>query len=357
MKPEISFVTCSRNDDFTGTPIVEKMKFSLNSLLNQVEKFKLPCEIVIVDWNYLETTPRLREVLELVLTHPFATIKVIEVPATYHRKFNDWESRPIQGAAAANVGIRRANGEYVVCRSSDVFYSDELVKFLAKSDLRTDRFYRCNRLDVDNKVFENISSMIGDWNNFLKKCSENTLVVNDANTTKPQEISKLPFLHTNACGDFTLTSKKNWERIQGYREGEHVYPLYSDAICLYALFGSGVCQEILQDDMVVYKLKHQGMSGSFVKEQMPPVAEEIESDIYRLKSASKATPIVYALRTRKGYPYIVYKSQNAHFFPGNATYERLYRWLATGKVPAKFNTPNWGLSDEDLATYTICHQR
>ena len=355
MEPYISFVTHSRNDHYTGVSAADNMNPSLNSLLYQVEKFKLPCEIIIVDWNYSESKPRLKDTLALPSTHPFATIKAIEVPAVHHQRFKNWKSKFVQSAAAGNVGIRRARGKFTVYRGNDVIYSNKLVEFLATHEFELDKFYRCDRIDIDQKVLQEDAIVTRNWHDVADLCSKYILRINDALSCKAQEISKLPFLHTNACGDFTLTAQKNWELIRGFMVGEHSYALYSDSSALYALYGSGIKQEILKDDMVVYKPVHNAMTGALVVEQMPIGAEEMEGDIRSLKSEPKASDIIYALRTRKGYPYIIHKGKEISIFPGNATYERFWRWLANGKLPAQLNPRNWGLGDENLATYTICN--
>jgi hypothetical protein len=50
------------------------------------------------------------------------------------------------------VGIRRARGEYIVCTNIDIIFSDELISFLAKKQLKPDKVYRSLRVDADENV-------------------------------------------------------------------------------------------------------------------------------------------------------------------------------------------------------------
>ena len=48
--PYLSFVIYFRNDNYTYKA-VEKLNFSLNILIDQLNKVKLNSEIIIIDWN------------------------------------------------------------------------------------------------------------------------------------------------------------------------------------------------------------------------------------------------------------------------------------------------------------------
>ena len=55
---------------------------------------------------------------------------------------------PIFEYIAKNVGIRRANGEFVLVTNPDVLYNRPLLSLFAKRRLERDRYYRADRYDV-----------------------------------------------------------------------------------------------------------------------------------------------------------------------------------------------------------------
>ena len=51
-------------------------------------------------------------------------------------------------AAAANVGLRRAEGRFVSPKASDTYLSNEIIATIARQDLHENALYRCDRCDV-----------------------------------------------------------------------------------------------------------------------------------------------------------------------------------------------------------------
>lgn len=58
--PYISFIGFARNDDYISGR-AEKHNASLNFLLQQLKDFKIPSEIILVEWNYPEDRPLWRK--------------------------------------------------------------------------------------------------------------------------------------------------------------------------------------------------------------------------------------------------------------------------------------------------------
>ena len=61
-QPYISFVVTSRNDNHGGD-LRKRMLIFYKGLIHQCNKFKLPCELIMVDWN----SPDPNELLDKVL--------------------------------------------------------------------------------------------------------------------------------------------------------------------------------------------------------------------------------------------------------------------------------------------------
>jgi hypothetical protein len=70
----------------------------------------------------------------------------------------------------------------------------------------------------------------------------------------------LPFLHTNACGDFTLMAREHWHELCAYPELE-MYSLHIDSVLMYAAHFAGLKEVVLPDPMRAYHIEHSAGSG------------------------------------------------------------------------------------------------
>jgi len=66
---------------------------------------------------------------------------------------------------------------------------------------------------------------------------------------------RLPNIHTNACGDFTLLSRERWLQLRGYPEFE-VYPIYLDNLFCQMAHLEGIKEVILGGKMRLYHIEH-----------------------------------------------------------------------------------------------------
>jgi hypothetical protein len=272
MVPYVSFVIYSRNDDYAGGQL-RRMEQALNCLLGQLREYALDAEIVIVDWNPPDGHPTLADAVRLDEPAPHVSVRFIEVPERYHRRRRDWERKGMCGVVANNVGIRRARGRFILPRTSDTLFSSELIEFLARRELREDRFYRCNRVDTSPAVFERDAST--DRESLLDACRKHAIV--EHGFLQPANFPSIRPLHTNGCGDFTLASREAWRRIRGSREWLSVMALDVDGLSLHALASLGLQEEILPGTHCVYKVAHDRMATrSIVSQPMPDVFAQFE---------------------------------------------------------------------------------
>src|SRR5262245_39323666 len=116
--PYVSFVTSARNDGYTPG-YVGRVSRSMTLLANQLERARLPSEIVISEWNPPADRPLLIDVLELPSDLQYVSIRGIVVPSAFHNRFQGGTDRGIHPGEALNVGIRRARGRFVTSKSSD----------------------------------------------------------------------------------------------------------------------------------------------------------------------------------------------------------------------------------------------
>ena len=63
------------------------------------------------------------------------------------------------------------------------------------------------------------------------------------------------FLHTNACGDFTLLAREHWFDLRGYAEMD-LYSMNLDSLFCFAAHYGGAREEMLPDPMRIYHIEH-----------------------------------------------------------------------------------------------------
>jgi hypothetical protein len=145
--PYLSVVATARNDDHGGD-LLPRMQVFLNGLAAQADRFELPVELVLVEWNPPVDRPRLADALEWPRS-AWCSYRIVEVPNELHMRLEHADRLPLFQMIAKNAGIRRARGEFVLATNVDVLVPDALMSWLAERTLRPDRLYRVDRHDVD----------------------------------------------------------------------------------------------------------------------------------------------------------------------------------------------------------------
>jgi hypothetical protein len=154
--PYLSIVTTARNDDHGGR-LLHRMQLFVDSLIAQCNRHGLDAELVLVEWNPPEDRPRLAEALRWPDDTGRCTVRIIEVPHVVHARLRHSERLPLFQMIAKNVGIRRARGAYVLATNIDLVFSNELVEFIAKRQLKGGVLYRVDRYDVESDIDESAS--------------------------------------------------------------------------------------------------------------------------------------------------------------------------------------------------------
>jgi hypothetical protein len=130
---------------------------------------------------------------------------------------------------------------------------------------------------------------------------------------------RLRWLHTNACGDFTLLARDDWIRLRGYPE----WPIFSwhlDSAFMYAASVNNLSEVALGTKYKIYHLDHSAGSGW----------------------SPTGAALLFARLEAMGIPYL--------------SEEELERWrqqIAADPQSAIVNGPAWGLADQPLPELQI----
>lgn len=343
--PYLSLVIASRNDNHGGN-LRQRMQVSLGGLMEQLERYQIDSELLIIEWNPPNEKPPLKDVIKWPEKQRYCTVKIINVPTETHFRFKGSNKVPMIREIAVNCGIKRARGRFILPGAVDLLYSEELVEFLATKSLRTDKIYRIARLDVDNNAvnFRTLKEQ-------LEYSSNHIIKINANSHTKHHwyNRNKLPDLFTNAAGDFQLMSKGNWHLIRGYSEN-YIFA-YGDGILCYAAYAAGIEEVVLKHPLCLYHIDHEEKFNERKKDSslpfenylrlpfLPDTINGILMSIYgnilmksgfKLKSTENGVPTLHPLEYRK-----------------------MARDMISGKRSYVLNDENWGLGQDELEEHII----
>ena len=362
--PYLSIVTCSRNDDH-GEGMLKRMHITLVSLLDQLEKYKVESEIILVDYNPPKGKLLLKDVLVCSKEAKYCSLRTIIVPASIHRRCLDADKVPFNGPLAFNVGLRRSRGQFVLLMPIDNLFSDELAEFLANKSLENDKFYRADRLDVSRAVME-----IDSPQDRIAFCKENILWIHtrygsfpvvrkkkrhlrsvNLNFVNSHRKSRRPLLHTNAP-DIMLASREAWFSIRGYPEIA-TFGLHLDSLLCYMAYYNGLKEEVLSPKCCLFHIDHDSRWRNI----QPILLEKILFYLFSDRLALKLRWLINGvLRKIKPGPGIIARNTMVKVNKLGANWvdiRPILSEMACSGHPKLFNTADWGLSEKSLDEYAI----
>lgn len=333
----LSIVATTRNDNHGGD-LLKRTNAFIESVYTQSTRFNFPVELIIVEWNPPEDKVLLKEDLALPPSNCPTTLRIITVPAEIHDTYRFSKSIPLYQMIAKNVGIRRAKGEFVLCTNIDILFSNMNFELLAAKDFEKGTFYRANRCDVPKQVMD-----IPNYEDRMKFCEEN--IISRLGKSQGHELLRGPslmyvfppftrllnkiihwifrkiqgsdFVHLMidfmACGDYTLMSKEDWLRIDGYVELD-MYSIHIDSMGLWSACAVGMKQIILPYKAPVYHIDHED-------------GWESEDVIKTIKFLSDKPSLDYSIVYKAGMKMVAEKTN----------------W--------GLNKPDWGWANEDFEEY------
>lgn len=276
----LTIVATSRNDDHGGD-LLTRTKAFMNSVYVQSQKHALPIELIIVEWNPPTDRPPFKDVLPKPPADVPVRLRIITVPQQIHATYRFADSMPLYQMIAKNVGIRRATGKFILCTNIDILFSDPCFSTLADRKLQKGVFYRSNRCDVPKEILkheDHAAQLIYGEANTIRRLGNapgHEAISGPAILFKYAWLARFlnrslvrlwRWFHSGqfahflidfmACGDFTLMSKEDWMKIDGYVELD-MYSIHVDSMGLWSACALGMRQQIFPYKACIYHIDHE----------------------------------------------------------------------------------------------------
>jgi hypothetical protein len=149
--PYLSLVVTARNDDHGGD-FLRRMQIFAAAWIAQARRYRIPSELIVVEWNPPPGRPRLYDALQWPADFGPCEVRFIEVPPELHARYPHAGALPLYQMIGKNAGIRRARGQFVLATNIDILFSDELAEYLGARRLDPGRMYRVDRYDAMSDV-------------------------------------------------------------------------------------------------------------------------------------------------------------------------------------------------------------
>ncbi len=290
-QPYLSIVVTARNDNYGGD-FNARLQNSVHWLSFFLEKYKVPSELIIVDYNPIKENAPLKEMLQWPRDRKYLAIRLLHIPNEVHQSLINPEVRktvPLFEFNAKNMAIRRAHGEYILSTNADIIFHPALIRFISCRIPAKNNYYRADRFDfkkveqydlqnpfvtlkeIEKKVYRIMLKGYGYHlkGNGVAFIEENMLrlknawrIFLDLNLVKIESLAKkwkmnitydafAQRYHTHCSGDFMLMHRKHWFALRGYPEDTYI-STHCDALFTVMSGVSGLKENVLN-----YPVYHQ----------------------------------------------------------------------------------------------------
>jgi len=185
-RPAVTAVVAGRNDDYMPD-FAERLAATIDWNSRYLAQ-----ETIFVEWN----PPADRELLSPRLVKRFPGLRGFVVSREIHQELCENARVPLLEFHAKNVGIRRANSDWVVATNADAAFGPDAIRKIRETDLSEDVVWSAERIDIPWR--EGRATDIG---------------LTDTLRYRRQ----IPY-HPLGTGEFAFASKRLWERAGGYDE-------------------------------------------------------------------------------------------------------------------------------------------
>jgi hypothetical protein len=347
-RPYVSFVSYFRNDGYTSD-FELRVRRATHFLVRQLQQAEIEAELVLVEWNPPNERPLITDQLGDLPQGDSVQVRRIVVGKEHHDKFlgaQEWGMNP---AAAANVGLRRAQGRFITPKAGDTYLSNEIIATIARRDLHENGLYRCDRCDVSLSARD------------LQELPDELLLarLEKMDSTRHSKIPHPPNwyirdLHTNACGDFLLMSRAMWHTVRGFPLDNTVLSLDCDSLIMHAAVALGIHEICLPPACRIFKGRHAHLFTNRISHVWSPLQYKVDRLLanlrwWRLQTIGRSL-FDYPKRKVRGVDSVLAPSIEHNFL------RRAEEW-AHGATPQLSQPEDWGLADERLEELVLCRAR
>lgn len=334
--PYLSVVIVSRNDDH-GVDMRQRTTVCLMGMIEQLERHRIPSELIFVEWLPPADRPLLRDILPWPSVTKYCSIKVVVVPPEKVGDYEYTEEYSIRDLTPWNTGIKRARGEFILSTVTDILLSDDFFQMVAKRQLDKDRFYRIDRCDVNRNML-NIKGL----DEQLKYCRRNIIDMHTLNPVKFILKPGVPVLHDKAPGDFILMAKDQWHRIHGFPQN---FNCGADTLAIYSAYASGVKQKILKKPIRLFHIDHDSIwkTSSYLY---------FRKLLIRLKIPYKLVDVLSVLLNRLYSTRSSLEKLDVKLISSQEVKE-IVTEMISGKRSFILNGSDWGLGRQNLIEYKV----
>jgi len=256
-KPYLSIVIVGRNDNY-GVNFMERLNTFIRSLDYQTKNYPNLLELIVVEWNPLNNYKLLKDVIHQPNNY---LLRIITVPPEVHNEIG--ATAPVLEFWGKNVGIRRAQGEFILISNPDILFTEELIAELAKKTLNKETVYRTDRYDYHGEGIEALSEdeyIPFALNRTFKAhiCPETVDVPTAGSFDHLPKSAESRYIFTNASGDFILSARENFIKSHGLAWENDVTRGHVDSFSLIRLMKVGEIssQCIFQAPLCIFHMDH-----------------------------------------------------------------------------------------------------
>jgi hypothetical protein len=246
----LSIVVNTRNDNHGGG-LIHRLEVFVECLADYREQLSWDLELVLVEWNAPDDFEPIYELVEF----PPDWTRIYRVPPKLHNQFENSDVVPFFFHLAHNVGIRRAQGDWILITSQDLVFSELLARWLALENFNPSAYYRALRVDSTIEIVPKETA---------PKRAE--LLADQAFRVRPPKHPGR--IYTKACGDFTMLRRSDWHRLRGGFPEWGLFGIYLDGIVVHSAYATGLRQVVLDDRRCVYHIHHHSQ-GNDIKRSFP----------------------------------------------------------------------------------------
>jgi hypothetical protein len=215
---KVTAVVICRNDNYGGN-LKERAIYSLNSAIDTYD------EVIYVDWNSPEQSLLydIKDNLNLKgnLKHYVVTPDMAALLTNF-----DLNAQVCCETLARNIGIRRAEGDWIVSTNIDIIHPSKSAVAEKLKSLDENTFYTISRRHTDwdtIKDFHKGELKFSEWKQLRSHLSN----ITEERRFEESVVNGDDYSLINCCGDYQIATKKLWHEIRGFEESL-IYVLYSD---------------------------------------------------------------------------------------------------------------------------------